>query len=125
MISLLGGAIVARRCLQLLDVRWRELRPIDLQRQLVERAGELERDLVVVGNRRAGIGADVEVFIPLHDERDRMLHRFARHFFAVDFERAGATAANATDVVEGERQSCSRAMRRGRLRVHSAAIRKN
>jgi hypothetical protein len=39
--ELLGGFIVARGFLQLLDVRRRQLRPIDFERQLVKRAGEL------------------------------------------------------------------------------------
>ena len=48
------------------DVRGRQLRPVDLERQLVELAGEGERTLVVlVVHRRAGVGADVERFVPL------------------------------------------------------------
>jgi hypothetical protein len=52
---------------QLFHVSGRELRPIDGKRQLVELAGKPERDLIIVGHRRAGVGADVEVFVPLHD----------------------------------------------------------
>jgi hypothetical protein len=36
-------------------VRRRQLRPIDLQRELVELAGEAERHLVIIGYRRAGV----------------------------------------------------------------------
>jgi hypothetical protein len=103
MSALLRRAIVTRGFLELLNVRWRQLRAIDLQRQLVERAGELERHLVIVGHRCAGIGPDVEVFIPLHDERDSVFHGLARHLLAVDLEYTGAAAADAAHVVEGER----------------------
>ena len=44
-----------------------DLRPIDLQCELVEFAGEAESHLVVVGHRRADVGADVKVLVPLHD----------------------------------------------------------
>src|SRR5262245_50220979 len=47
-VNLLGRPVVARGCLQLLDVRRRQLRPIDCERQLVELAGEAERHLVVL-----------------------------------------------------------------------------
>src|SRR5262249_7239766 len=63
----------------------------------------LEWDLIVFRHWRAGVRTDVKVLVPLHDERDSVLHRFARHLFAVDLEHTSTTAANATDVVEGER----------------------
>src|SRR5262249_31726581 len=102
-VLLLGGAVVARGLLELLDVRWRQLRPIDRQRELVELAGEAERYLVIVGHWRAGVGANVEVLVPLHDEWDSVLHGLARHLLAIDLEHASAAAADAAHVVEGER----------------------
>src|SRR5215471_14050581 len=101
--TLLGRAVVARGLLELLDVRRWQLRSIDLQRELVELAGEAERHLVVIGHRRASVGADVKVLVPLQDQRDRALHALARHLLAVDLEHAGAAAADAAHVVEGER----------------------
>jgi hypothetical protein len=64
--ALLTGLVVPRRRLKLLDVLRRELRPVDREGDLVDLAGEGERDLVVlVVDRCAGIGADVEVLVPL------------------------------------------------------------
>src|SRR5499426_2705152 len=75
LVNLLGRPVVARGCLQLLDVRRRQLRPIDCERKLVELAGELERDLVVlVVHRRAGVRPDVEVLVPLQAKRNSALH---------------------------------------------------
>jgi hypothetical protein len=52
--------------LELLDVFRRELRPVDGKRQLIECAGKPERHLIVpVVHRCTGIGAHVEVFVPL------------------------------------------------------------
>src|SRR5262252_2765090 len=101
-VLLLGGAVVARGLLELLDVRRRQLRPIDLQRELVELAGELERHLVLVGHRRPGVGADVEVLVPLHNQRDRVPHGLTRNLLAVDFQHSGAAAADTAYVVERE-----------------------
>src|SRR5262245_5191507 len=96
--NLLGHPVVARGRLELLDVRRRQLRPIDLQRQLVELAGELERDLVVlVVHRRAGVGPDVEVLVPLQDQRNSALHS-PRHLLAVDFEHTSAAAADTAQI---------------------------
>src|SRR5260370_11586753 len=45
---------------------------LDLEGQLVELAGEAERHLIiVVVDRRAGVGTDIEVLVPLQDEWDR------------------------------------------------------
>jgi len=62
--------------------------------QLVELARELERHLiVVVAHRRCGIGTQVEDFIKLQNNGDRVLHFLGRHDFVVDSEypRAAAT----------------------------------
>ena len=78
-LSSLAGRIVVHRLLELLDVLGRELRAVDGQRQLVELAGEAEGGLVVlVGHRRAGIGAHVEALAPLHEHRDGLLHLLRR-----------------------------------------------
>ena len=54
--------------------------------QLVELARELERHLiVVVAHRRCGIGTQVEDFIKLQNNGDRVLHFLGRHDFVVDF----------------------------------------
>src|SRR5262245_10113859 len=58
--SLLARLVAVHHLDELLLVRRRQLRPVDLQRQLVELAGELERGLIVlVVHGRAGVGADV------------------------------------------------------------------
>src|SRR5262249_3697451 len=57
--SLFARLVVPLRLRQLLHIVRRELRPVDRQRQLVERAGEREWHLVIVGHRRAGVGANV------------------------------------------------------------------
>jgi hypothetical protein len=64
--------------LQPFDIRRRQLRPIDLERELVERAGKFEWDLVILGHWGAGIGADVEVLVPLHNEWNGMRHSLPR-----------------------------------------------
>ena len=81
-----------------------ELRPIDLDRQLVELAGEGEGRLVV-GIVHAGqrVGADIEALVPLQDHRQRLVHLLGSDHLAVDLQRAGAGAADAAEVVEGER----------------------
>src|SRR5262245_49195222 len=101
--SLFARLVVPLRLGELLHIVRRELRPVDRQRQLVERAGEREWHLVIVGHRRAGVGANVEVLVPLQDERDRALHALTRHLLAVYGEHTRAAAADAADVVEGER----------------------
>src|SRR5262249_31634314 len=50
-----------------------------------------------------GISAYVEVLVPLHDQRDGMLHTLACYFFAIDFEHAGAASTDSTYVIEGKR----------------------
>ncbi len=87
-----------------LDVFRRQLRPVHLDRQLVELGGQRERRLIVgiidTGQR---IGANVEALVPLQDHWQRMRHGNGLDFFAVHFERAGAGAAKTAHVVEGER----------------------
>src|SRR5262249_40510494 len=61
--SLLAHSVVALCFPQLLDIFRRQLRSIDLQRELVELAGETEWHLVVIGHRRASVGADVKVLV--------------------------------------------------------------
>src|SRR5262249_51489924 len=75
------------------------------ERDLVDLARERERHLVVlVVDRRAGIGPDVEVLVPLKDERDRVLHLLARDFSAVDLQYAGAAPAEPTIATGHERR---------------------
>src|SRR3972149_9520365 len=67
-----------------LFVRGSELRPIDLYRQFRELAGELERHLVVlVVHRCAGIGSNVEGFVPLklHVLFQKLKKIFGRNFW--------------------------------------------
>jgi hypothetical protein len=44
----------------------------------------------------------VEVPVPLHNQRNRVLHSLPRHLFAVDLEHTSAAASNAAHVVEGD-----------------------
>src|SRR5215831_17726677 len=81
----------------------RKLRTVDGQRQLVQLAGEAEGYLVIIRDRRAGVGANVEVLVPLHDERNGMRDALARHLLAIDLEHTSAAAANAAHIVVGER----------------------
>jgi hypothetical protein len=48
------------------------------------------------------VWADVEVLVPLDDERDSVLHGLARRLLAIDLEYAGAAAADAAHIVGGE-----------------------
>src|SRR6266851_7566153 len=83
--------------LQFLDVLLRQFRPVELEGQLVQLAGELERHLIVlVVHRRAGVGADVEVLVPLQDQRQRALHLLVGDLLAVHLEQARAAAADAS-----------------------------
>ena len=108
--ALLGRAIIARGLFEFLDVRWRQLWSINRQRELAELACKLEWDLVVcVVDGGAGVRPYVEILIPLHDERDGVLHALARHLLAVDLKHAGTAATNAAHVVESE---CAEALAR-------------
>src|SRR5262249_2637817 len=71
--------------------------------QFAGRASKLERPVLILGHGRASLCADVEVLVPLHDQRDRVLHRLARHLLAVDLKHASPAATYAAYVVEGER----------------------
>ena len=96
--------LLRHRGLQLLDVLRRELRAVDLDRQLVQLAGERERGLVVrVVHARQRVGADVEALVPLQDHRDRVLHPLGVDRLAVHLQRAGAGLAQSAEAVEGER----------------------
>src|SRR5271167_4569332 len=102
--QLFAGVVIARSRLQLLNVGRGQLRPVDGQGQLVEFAVEGEWDLIVlVVHWRSGVGADVEVLVPLHDQRYRVFHLLRGNGLAVNRQHAGAAAADATHVVEGER----------------------
>src|SRR5262249_28583260 len=64
--SLFTRLVVPLRLHELLHIVRRELRPVDGECQLVELAGEAERNLVVlVVHWRFGVGTDVEVLVPL------------------------------------------------------------
>ena len=96
---------------ELLDVGGRQLRPIDLDRQLVELAGERERD---TGSPRRHTGVPVSEPMSKLSSHCRMSGSvrsifWRGDFLAVHLEHAGAAAADAAHVVEGQR-----ARRRGR-----------
>jgi hypothetical protein len=60
--------------LEFLDVLGRQLRPVHLNRQLVELGGQGERRLVVlVVHAGQCVRADVEALVPLQDHRQRVL----------------------------------------------------
>ena len=81
-----------------------QLRAVHLDRQLVELGGKGERRLVVrVVHAGQRVGADVEALVPLQDHRQRVRHGNGLDSFAVHLERAGAAAAEAAHVIEGER----------------------
>src|ERR1043166_3726077 len=103
---LLAGLVVTRRHLEFLDVFGRQLRAIHFQRDLAEFAREGERALIVlIVHRRAGVGADVEALVPLHDERERLLHLLGHDFLAVHLEHACAAPPDTAHVVESQRAS--------------------
>jgi len=65
-LSLFARLVVPLGLHQFFHIVWRERRPVDGERQLVELTGEAERGLVVlVVHRRLGVRADVEVLVPL------------------------------------------------------------
>src|SRR5213592_1727470 len=75
------------------------LRRAKLDSQLVNRAGELERQLVAVVHARACVQADIEVFINGHDQRNRVCDFLAGQLLAIHREYSGATLARAGAVV--------------------------
>src|SRR5690349_12202916 len=77
----------------------RNLRRSELERQLVDLAGELERQLVAVVHAGAGINADVEGLVDRHDERDRVRDRLAGNLLAVNGQHAAAALAIAGPVI--------------------------
>ena len=78
----------------------RSIQRNQLDRQLVELAGEPERRLVVVVvHARAGIHPDVEGLVNRHEERNGVRHRLAGDFLAVHRQDAGAALAETGTVV--------------------------
>src|SRR5262245_60675555 len=82
----------ARRAVELL---------LQLDHELAELAGELERHLlgVVFDDRRAGVLADVERLVERETAADRALDLALGHLLAVHAERAGAALAHPAAVV--------------------------
>src|SRR5215831_8692634 len=70
--------------------------------ELAEGAGELERHLVgiILDDRRAGIGADVERFIEREPRLNRALDAALRHLLAVNQQRAHAALADTATIVD-------------------------
>jgi len=102
--KLLARLVVALGFHETFLILWRQLRPVYLYRELIELAGEFEWHLIVlVVYRCAGVGADVEGLVPLHDERDRVVHLLGGDFLAVHLKHAGAGLANAAEVIERQR----------------------
>ena len=92
------------RIFELLDVLGRQLRPVHLDRQLVELGGQCERRLVIrIVHASQRVGADVEALVPLQDHGQRVQHGNGLDFLAVHLERADAGATEAAHVVEGKR----------------------
>src|ERR1035437_1131498 len=92
-----------RRLLELLHIARGKFGFIKTEGQLVNFAGKLERDLIVlVVRRRAGVAADVEGLVPRHGQRYAVIECLRRNHLAIDLERAGATFADAADIVEGQ-----------------------
>jgi hypothetical protein len=87
----IGLRLLLHRRLQSLDGRRRELRPIDLDRQLVEfshrRKWRFVFDVVDAGER---VKIDVEALVPLQDHWLRLLHSPRGDLLAVYLECAGA-----------------------------------
>jgi len=63
-----AGLVVSLSFLQLLAIGRSQLWPVDGESELGDFAVEFEEHLIVlVVHKRAGIGADIEVFVPLQD----------------------------------------------------------
>src|SRR5262245_6983160 len=78
---------------------------VQLDHELVELAGELERHFVdvVLDDRRAGVLADVEGLVEREPAADRPLESAIGHLLAIHAERAGAALADlALRAVVGE-----------------------
>src|SRR6516164_1244388 len=105
---------VLRLLLEKLFFLGSHLRRDELDRQLVELAGEAERRLVViVVYPRASIHPDVEGLIDGHEERNGMWDALAGYFLAVHRQRAGAALAEAGTVVFEVEQDGMLAGRKG------------
>jgi hypothetical protein len=86
--------------LELLHVLRRELRRFELNRYLVDLAGELERDLIVlVVHRCKGGIPDVDHGVQRFGQGQSVFHFLGRHDLAVHLQRSGAAAADATHVI--------------------------
>src|SRR4051794_15973022 len=77
----------------------RHLRRAKLVGQLVDLAGEAERQLVAVVHRGAGITADVKGLVDRHQEGNRVRHRLLGDLLAVNREYTGAALAGAGSIV--------------------------
>src|SRR5207247_58427 len=82
------------------------LRPAQLEGELVNRAGEPERQLVALVHSRAGIQADVEGFVNGHDQRNRVRDRLLRQLPAVHRKYASTALARAGAVVFEVEHEC-------------------
>jgi hypothetical protein len=86
--------------LNLCDIRGRQMRPINLDRQLVQFGRERERRrIILVVHTRERVRANVEALIPLQDHWQGFFHRLGGDGVAVNFKRAGAGATNAGEIV--------------------------
>ena len=71
-----------------------------LDRQLIQLAGEPERHLVVVVvHARAGIHPDIERLVKPLEKRNGMWHRLAGDFLAIHRQHAGAALAETGTVI--------------------------
>ena len=78
--------------------------PVDGESQLDELTIEFDRDLVVlIVHWRAGIGANIEIFVPLQDQGNGVFHGLCGHGFAINLEDARSTAADAAGASKGKR----------------------
>ena len=84
--------------MHLLLLRSGRLLRLEVEGQLVDLAGELERNIVAVFHHRdagAGVLADVEGFVLRERDRGGVLHGILGHFLAVHVEHARPSLAQA------------------------------
>ena len=67
-----------------------QLRWPEVECQLVDLPGKLERQLIAVIHPRAGIDANIEGLVDCHEECNRVRDRFPGVLFAIHRERPGA-----------------------------------
>ena len=85
----------------LLALHVRVLLRFELEGQLVDLAGELERNIVAILQQRdpgAGVLADVEGFVLRERDRGGVFHGIPGHFLAVHGQHARAALAQARTV---------------------------